>query len=229
MYLQIPVWPFERGVFAPQDIEELGAYADLVSLANHGGKYSPLSKGWCEPGELHVSERFLALRWEWNKSKVHRLLLWALEHNLFLTRPDTAEGRWLKVWEGGEIPEDLGGWYFFDGEVIEEKPKKVDFGATLDQVAFPPHLDTFPVREAIQKFCSYRRVTLKKPIKSAGPINIILNRFKARSAAVLIAAIDHSIEQEWQSVFEPKTFGKKNPNDAHAANLELIESLRRGG
>ena len=101
-WTKVWTWPWEMGLLVVTRPAEIGLYVDLLRLCDHDGTYMDGKRGrlWVEPGCALVSERFLARRWNSNKTKVGRFLDWCFDYELFYHSDPDPEGTWLRPHDG---------------------------------------------------------------------------------------------------------------------------------
>ncbi|MFT5327491.1 MAG: hypothetical protein ACI8P0_005383 [Planctomycetaceae bacterium] len=79
-------------------------------------------------------------------------------------------------------------------------------------VAIPSELDTEPARNALKEFGEHRR-QLKRPLTPLAETKL-LQEWSAKGANRFVAAVNYSIAQGWQGVFEPGHNGTNRSDTA---------------
>lgn len=84
------------------------------------------------------------------------------------------------------------------------------------ELDFPHELDSEECRQAVAKFVEHRKA-IKKPIKTLNSLQTMLKKWASIGEKQLIQAIETSIENEWQGVFEP------NGRDPTTPKLSIVQ------
>jgi hypothetical protein len=79
-------------------------------------------------------------------------------------------------------------------------------GAADAALDWPPSLDCDEARAAFAKWLGHRR-EIRKPLKLLSQ-QALLDKWASNGAERFAAAVDHSIAQGWQGLFEPNTAGR---------------------
>lgn len=95
-----------------------------------------------------------------------------------------------------------------------------------EHIELPPHMRSPEARMAVLAWLDYKRKT-GKPYKSMSFVALLFEKFP--TAQEFIAAVKHSIANNYQGLFAPNSTGSRaaRANTNAQANLDLIEKLRR--
>jgi hypothetical protein len=190
----------------------------------------------------------LAERWMWHRNAVVRYLKFILENGLFFTKLDTKNGRWLRPVDAPLCPplchepcpqNQTPEWVFVFKNIpslATKDPNKDLLDRLLEGnlIILPRQLDTERVKAKLRKFIDYRRTVLKKPIRTEGPLKVVLREFVSTSESHLCDAIDFVIEHEYvspkRSMVEPQNYrGRARGEAAFSQNLALVRKYEEGG
>ena len=81
----------------------------------------------------------------------------------------------------------------------------------VEDVTFPPGFDSDDVRGDVERWLQHRR-RIRKAYKSAEAVGALLKQWEARGPTAFRAAVEHSIANEYQGLFEGGTNGRATTN-----------------
>lgn len=96
-----------------------------------------------------------------------------------------------------------------------EAPPKTNF---LDRIDYPEGLDTPQTREAILEWCQYKRRTGSTYKQPAAQISKLLKEDWATDPAAVVAAVNHSIAQNYKGCYPPKGSSNERTDKVAARN-----------
>jgi len=84
----------------------------------------------------------------------------------------------------------------------EEKSKRTPPVVPLDEIDYPPGTDTADVRQALADWCAYKRSRGEAYKSPARQLGLLLRKFP--TPAAFVAAIEHSMANNYAGCFSPK-------------------------
>ena len=114
-----------------------------------------------------------------------------------------------------------------DAAGVSPKPKRRK-ARKPEPVVIPKELDTSEARNALEEFREHRRQQ-RKPLTPIGEKKLLLE-WASKGAARFVTAVDHSIANGWQGLFEPNQNGRAStgpddPRGNFAAGRRYLENL----
>jgi hypothetical protein len=235
----------QHDLYQAKPFDEFHAFIDLQFRAAYEPK-TVKSYGKdieLKPGELLVGTRELSESWGWSRDKV-RWFLKKLEKEGEIERkstprfgpqftPRSTTQYLLTKWATYQTshpeahPEAHPDSHPLPKEVKKTKKIKNNTNthlATLDAV-YPAKIDNPPCRNAWQKWLDYKK-TKRTSYKTVEQQTLQLKRFANHSTEAFIAAVEHSIAQNYQGLYDAPSHKKPVQFSAAAtfeANLEYLK------
>lgn len=97
----------------------------------------------------------------------------------------------------------------------QEQEQKTKAAVAASDVAIPPELDTAPVRDAVDRWLTHKR-QIGKPYKSAETARLMFGDFVRAGPEAFIAAVNHSIGQNYQGIYAPSQGNRNGPKQPSA-------------
>jgi len=104
---------------------------------------------------------------------------------------------------------------------LKPKPAKM---IDLDQVEFPPILDTPECRDALSEWLQYKR-TKKQAYKVPKSVNTLLQRFIHSGPAAFVVAVAFSIGQNYDGLYEDKQYDSRSNRGTGAERNRTAEDV----
>lgn len=227
-YREDPYWNKKRKFSeweAWEDLIQLAAWSDREQLV--GTERIALGRG-----EFFASIRFLAQRWQWSTSRVHRYLKSGTETERLAEHQENTHGSVYSIVNYDTYQDRPG-----DGGTATEREKNGNGTNTSKEKnrskkkeGLPPVPEALSSPESLalwDEFCAWRKRELRKKV-SPTAARKIFKSFEGYTPEDFASALEKSMTQDWQGVFPPKTpslgSGREKPKRSHDAICSLINT-----